>query len=583
MKFGVKGAGPIHFRDEIRRALIFYTVIPVAVVVLAFFAFFIFYAHSSIMEVNQESNRLVCGELERMVDSYGSELIRMWDADSTERLQGNLSRLRQLQTEAIRFIDSMHSQADFYILNSRFEVCVSTAEQRPGFMPPDAGLNWGIVRKMRSRPGEAVFEFTSESTKRENQKALVVGAQLGAASGERYYLFFMVPARYLVDTTCNRPVQVVVTNRYHDVCTSNTNSFTMEFGAAKPEIRQKRAFLSLNDEWYYQYETDILGGEINVYTFTPVKNAMTLFAVDISIFLLVILLIGNISVFGATRVARSKTAVIDQIIRAFEKVKEGNLNTPLNIGAEDELSVIGDSYNLMLESLKEQIERNNQVVRETVYSEIRQLESQFNPHFLFNTLETIKFTVKLEPDIASRMIVALSAILRYSINSQITDVTLEEDLSYIESYLTIQKYRFEDSLFTDIQVDKRALDCIVPKLIFQPVIENAIKYGIGETEVLTIRICVTVADCLLIRVQDDGDGMSREKLEELRNLMKEENRTGKAHFGLYNINRRIKLMYGAQYGVDIDSRQGQGTSVSMRLPVRHKGEKKHDQGSDCGG
>ena len=583
MKFGVKGAGPIHFRDEIRRALIFYTVIPVAVVVLAFFAFFIFYAHSSIMEVNQESNRLVCGELERMVDSYGSELIRMWDADSTERLQGNPSRLRQLQTEAIRFIDSMHSQADFYILNSRFEVCVSTAEQRPGFMPPDAGLNWGIVRKMRSRPGEAVFEFTSESTKRETQKALVVGAQLGAASGERYYLFFMVPARYLVDTTCNRPVQVVVTNRYHDVCTSNTNSFTMEFGAAKPEIRQKRAFLSLNDEWYYQYETDILGGEINVYTFTPVKNAMTLFAVDISIFLLVILLIGNISVFGATRVARSKTAVIDQIIRAFEKVKEGNLNTPLNIGAEDELSVIGDSYNLMLESLKEQIERNNQVVRETVYSEIRQLESQFNPHFLFNTLETIKFTVKLEPDIASRMIVALSAILRYSINSQITDVTLEEDLSYIESYLTIQKYRFEDSLFTDIQVDKRALDCIVPKLIFQPVIENAIKYGIGETEVLTIRICVTVADCLLIRVQDDGDGMSREKLEELRNLMKEENRTGKAHFGLYNINRRIKLMYGAQYGVDIDSRQGQGTSVSMRLPVRHKGEKKHDQGSDCGG
>ena len=182
MKFGVKGAGPIHFRDEIRRALIFYTVIPVAVVVLAFFAFFIFYAHSSIMEVNQESNRLVCGELEQMVDSYGSELIRMWDADSTEQLQGNPSRLRQLQTEAIRFIDSMHSQADFYILNSRFEVCVSTAEQRPGFMPPDAGLNWGIVRKMRSRPGEAVFEFTSESTKRENQKALVVGAQLGAAA-----------------------------------------------------------------------------------------------------------------------------------------------------------------------------------------------------------------------------------------------------------------------------------------------------------------------------------------------------------------------------------------------------------------
>ncbi|MBS6956094.1 MAG: sensor histidine kinase [Enterocloster asparagiformis] len=583
MKVGVKGRGPIHFRDEIRRALIFYTVIPVAVVVLAFFAFFIFYAHSSIMEVNQENNRLVCGELEHMVDSYGEELIRMWDPDSMDGLRGNASRLRQLQAEATRFIDSMHSQADFYILDEAFGVCVSTADQRPGFMPPDAGLNWGIVRRMTSRPGEPVFEFTSESTKRENQKALVIGAQLDSAAGERYYLFFMVPARYLVDTTCNRPVQVVVTNRYHDVCTSNTNSFTMEFGAVRPEIRRNSAFLSLDDEWYYQHGADILGGEISVYTFTPVKSAMTLFAVDISIFLLVILLIGNISVFGASRVARSKTAVIDQIIRAFEKVKEGNLNTPLNISAEDELSVIGDSYNLMLESLKEQIERNNQVVRETVYSEIRQLESQFNPHFLFNTLETIKFTVKLEPDIASRMIVALSAILRYSINSQMTDVTLEEDLSYIESYLTIQKYRFEDSLFTDIQVDERALDCVVPKLIFQPVIENAIKYGFGETELLTIRIRVTAEDCLLIRVQDDGDGMTEEKLEELRALMKEENRTGKAHFGLYNIDRRIKLMYGGEFGLDIDSRPGSGTSVSMRLPVRHKGEEKHDQGSDCGG
>lgn len=583
MKVGAKGRGPIHFRDEIRRALIFYTVIPVAVVVLAFFAFFIFYAHSSIMEVNQENNRLVCGELEHMVGSYGEELIRMWDLDSMDGLRGNASRLRQLQAEATRFIDSMHSQADFYILDEAFGVCVSTADQRPGFMPPDAGLNWGIVRRMTSRPGEPVFEFTSESTKRENQKALVIGVQLDSAAGERYYLFFMVPARYLVDTTCNRPVQVVVTNRYHDVCTSNTNSFTMEFGAVRPEIRRNSAFLSLDDEWYYQHGADILGGEISVYTFTPVKSAMTLFAVDISIFLLVILLIGNISVFGASRVARSKTAVIDQIIRAFEKVKEGNLNTPLNISAEDELSVIGDSYNLMLESLKKQIERNNQVVRETVYSEIRQLESQFNPHFLFNTLETIKFTVKLEPDIASRMIVALSAILRYSINSQMTDVTLEEDLSYIESYLTIQKYRFEDSLFTDIQVDEQALDCVVPKLIFQPVIENAIKYGFGETELLTIRIRVTAGDCLLIRVQDDGDGMTEEKLEELRALMKEENRTGKAHFGLYNIDRRIKLMYGGEFGLDIDSRPGSGTSVSMRLPVRHKGEKKHDQGSDCGG
>lgn len=578
-----KDGGTIHFRDEIRKALIFYTVIPVIVVVLAFFGFFIFYAHSSIIEINQENNRLVCEELDNMVQAYGDELSRMWDPAVMDDLQGNAARLRQLQAEAIRFIDSMHGQADFYILDSDFDVCISTAADRPGFMPPAAGLNWGIIHKMNSRPGEAVYEFVSESTKRENHKALVVGVQQSSVKGEGYYLLFMVPARYMEDVVCNRPVQVTVTNRYHDVCTGNTNNFTMEFGTAKPEIRGNTGFLALNDEWYYQYEGNILDGTATVYTFTPVKSAMTLFAVDISVFLMVILLIANISVFGASRVARSKTAVIDQIIHAFEKVKEGDLDTSLDISAGDELKVIGDSYNRMLESLKEQIERNNQVVRETVYSEIRQLESQFNPHFLFNTLETIKFTVSLEPDIASRMIVSLAAILRYSINSQITDVTLGEDLSYIENYLTIQKYRFQDSLFTEIHVDQEALDCKVPKLILQPVIENAIKYGFGETERLTIRISASVNDCLLISVQDNGDGMSEEKLKELNLLMKEGNRTGKPHFGLYNIERRLKLMYGEAYGLEIKSRPGEGTRVSMRLPIQCKGDTKDDKGSDCGG
>ncbi len=568
----MKRSGPRHFRDEIRKALIFYTIIPVAVVVLAFFTFFVFYANSSILKVNQENNRLVGLELEEMISSYGDELMNIGSTYSLDGLNGNPSRVRQLQKEATRFVDSMHSQADFYILDSDFNVCASTVDGRPGFMPPQAGINWGIVRRMTSRPGEVVYEFSSESTKRENQKALMVGAQLASGEGEPFYLIFMVPARYLVENTCNRPVQVVVTNRYNDVCTSSTNSFTMAFGAARPEIRQDKSFLSLNDEWYYRYADTILDGEITVYTFTPVKSALTLFAVDISIFLLVILLIANISVFGAARVARIKTAAVDQIIHAFEKVKEGNLDTPLDISADDELSVIGDSYNLMLESLKDLIERNNQIARETVYSEIRQLESQFNPHFLFNTLETIKFTVKLEPDIASRMIVALSAILRYSINSQITDVTLGEDLAYIESYLTIQKYRFQDSLFTDIQVGDKAVDCVVPKLIFQPVIENAIKYGFGEKEILTIRIHAHVTDCLHIRVEDDGDGMTAERVEELRALLREKPGKGRGHFGLYNIDRRIKLMYGDGYGLDIDSKPEVGTTVYMRLPARYKGK-----------
>lgn len=571
---------PRHFRDEMKRALTFYTLIPIVIVIIAFFTFFVIYVRSGVLAVNERSNGQVSRSLTDMVQEYGEELGRIGREYPQKQLIEDEALRQSLVTKEMMFIDSMKNQADFYLLDEDYHVLASTADTVPEFLPPAAGVNWGIIRKMKETPGKINYDFISESTKKEAQKMLAIGMEKTSSQGDLLYYIYGIPRAYLMEQIVNQPVQIVVTNRYQDVCVSNTNRFTGAFGILKPEINSKTRFLPFNDDWYYVNQNLILDHRIHVYSFTPIKNALTLFILDLSIFLVVVTLIAYISVLGASRVAESKTAVIGEIIEAFEHVKQGSLDTPMKIHEEDELGVIEESYNRMLKSLKEQIERNTQITRETVLSEIKQLESQFDPHFLFNTLDTIHFMVKLEPDIASKMIISLSELLRYSINNQIADVTLREDLCHIDHYLTIQKFRYTNRLFTEINAQAETLDCIVPKLLLQPVIENSIKYGFRNQETLCIQIRTFITDRLHIAVVDDGFGMLPEKLDQMRSILKE-NKKDSGHFGLYNIHRRLKLMYGDEYGLQINSEIGRGTRISMTLPVRHKGGDLYAEGVDC--
>jgi len=222
----------------------------------------------------------------------------------------------------------------------------------------------------------------------------------------------------------------------------------------------------------------------------------------------------------------------------------------------------------MVGSLKELMSLNEAEARANVVSELRQLESQFNPHFLFNTLENIKFMIKLEPDTASKMIVALSALLRYSINNTVRQVVLKDDLTYLDNYLVIQQARFGKRLDYQATVADEALTCLVPKLLLQPVVENAIKYGADAQGKITIRAKLQVVDKQLqVEITDKGMGIQPEQLSSLQKLLSQE-ANDSVHTGIYNIHRRIQLMYGSAYGLTISCPPEGGTRVSMILPVR---------------
>ena len=209
--------------------------------------------------------------------------------------------------------------------------------------------------------------------------------------------------------------------------------------------------------------------------------------------------------------------------------------------------------------------------RAMAMSEVRRLESQFNPHFLFNTLENIKFMVRLDPEAAQRMLMDLSKLLRYSIKGRERLVDLAEDLAYTHSYIEIQKYRFGKRLAYEEEIPEAVLDCRVPRLIVQPVIENAIRYGASADGIIRVQVrAARETDLLVLQVQDCGPGLPPERLRELRQMLAE-GADPLVHTGIYNIHRRLQLMYGDGYGLTLECPAEGGTLVRLTLPWE-KGE-----------
>jgi sensor histidine kinase YesM len=306
-----------------------------------------------------------------------------------------------------------------------------------------------------------------------------------------------------------------------------------------------------------------------VYSILPLSNQLLIIKYIVIILLFVFAMMILFVFISSKGMASKKTKDLYAIIDTFEKAKEGDLDTHINITSNDEFETIAEAYNQMLDSLKDQIERNKEMGKLVTFSQTKQLESQFNPHFLFNTLENIRFMCKMEPDIASKMVLNLSTLLRYSISNTQEEVTVDEDIAYTENYMSILKFRFNQRFQYSIDITPEMEECIIPKLLIQPMIENSIKYGFVGRERLVVEISGFKEDDKLVMIcSDDGAGMTPEILEEIQQVLNSSTNRS-SHTGLYNINRRLQLKYGEEYGIQIESEYGKGTTLKVILPIKY--------------
>lgn len=303
-------------------------------------------------------------------------------------------------------------------------------------------------------------------------------------------------------------------------------------------------------------------------TFTgPVMN--TLYLISAVVGTLCVLL----SLLCTWALSRYLSRPVHQLDEAMGQVERGRFDIHLETRRADELGRLAASFNRMTEEYRANLERNLRRQQELNETKLRMMQAQLNPHFLYNTLDTVKWlgVAHHVPQVAE-LSTSLAAILRAAISGDDT-VTLDRELELVERYVDIQSIRFGDRFTCEVDVAERYRGCLVPKLALQPLVENAILHGVADLEEGYIKLWAEDKDGdLLLNVSDNGPGIPASILEKLNNP---DQRVEGGHLGLYNVDSIIRLHFGERYGLSAASLPGGGSRVTLRLPMR-----KEDRGEE---
>ncbi|WP_066617169.1 histidine kinase [Clostridium magnum] len=268
---------------------------------------------------------------------------------------------------------------------------------------------------------------------------------------------------------------------------------------------------------------------------------------------------------------RSIVNPITKLRRLMKRTEEGKLDCYFNSKYKDEIGELGNSFNNMLREIKNLINLVQIEEKNKRKAEINTLQAQIKPHFLYNTLDTIQWMAQEHnaEDIVD-MVGNLTNLLRIGLNNGNEIIKLKKEIEYVESYLIIQKTRYEDKLNYEINIDDNILEYDVIKLILQPLVENAIYHGIKEKRGKgKITITGEIEDNKIhIQIIDNGIGIKEDKLKEINKVLKEGHSSNtKIGYGIFNVNERIKLNYGEEFTLSYSSEYGQGTSVDIWHPI----------------
>lgn len=321
------------------------------------------------------------------------------------------------------------------------------------------------------------------------------------------------------------------------------------------------------------YSKKLSGILISFYDITSnIKRVYSTRNFFVAVMIMVLLLLAFIIDFIVKRMLRQFYVILE----SMEKVRQGNLNVRISEESSDEMGELGNSLNDMLDKIQNLMQEN--IDREVLAknSEIRALQNQINAHFIYNVLETIKMMAEIEEkyDISDAT-TSLGKLLRYSMRWGSGNVTVRQELEYIQDYMALINLRYDFPIHLGVNIDEQLLDLEIPKMSLQPLVENAILHGIeplGIENTVYIKGFIENEDCV-IEVSDSGRGMSEEEIAILRKRIESaiDAKGGKGNgIGLKNVNDRIIMAFGKQYGLSMYSRQGMYTKAVIRIPANNK-------------
>jgi two-component system sensor histidine kinase YesM len=268
-------------------------------------------------------------------------------------------------------------------------------------------------------------------------------------------------------------------------------------------------------------------------------------------------------------ISRTLYKPLEKLVFAMQRVETGYLEVRINDQRRDEYQKVYKGFNNMAEELKHLIEDLSNEKALNKQSEINLMQAQINPHFLYNTLDSIySIAMVYKVDEIARIVSALSKFFRISLSGGKSDIPLKEALDIGRNYLTIQNIRFNNKIEYEISIPEKYMEIPVPKLLFQPIIENSVYHGMERKKGKGhLSITCTEANRILnIHIQDDGVGIPEDRLNALKESIYREKEGDSKNFALRNINKQLVLKYGPDFGLSIESEYGVGTRVTISIP-----------------
>ena len=512
----------IQYNDYLKKSFIQYAIVIILLILLLIIGFFAFNYYLSVIKQNKESNDLISDVFIDEYHTYKNEIITLSKDDETKKVfddNDNTLSKRLLSETLHKFVNNTRLKGYYVVVNRTDEIILSNLNKDN----QDIFLNSLFYRKNISRLNEyqTVDSHVNDLDFVKNQDCIYSFSQIVENDDIVGYLFLFIRKNDFVDYIDKLNEEVIIIDRYDNTIFSSFD-LPKDPGEKMPETRVK---LNLNDKQVVEINNvrmyvrlhHMLPEDIKIYTLTSIERNMQMFKTAAIFFLGMAIIIGIFAYIMAKLYTRLNERTVSELMSNLE---------------------------------------------------IKNLEEQFNPHFVFNVMESVRFQIDENPSKAQDMLLAFSTLMRYSINHGQTKVRLETDIDYLNDFLMLQKIRYNNLLTFEFDIPDELLDCLIPKLLLQPIVENSIKHAYVAGKPLHITITGEhVENDLLLKVTDDGKGITDQVLLDISQSFNEDvSHKNIKHIGLYHVQTIINKLYGDKYGLKIDSKENDGTTVLITIP-----------------
>ncbi len=581
-----------HFYKKLLKLFLVISIVPTIIigVITAFSSNHL--AEKRLITEAQKTNAQCLTSIENILDTYLSATKALGE---TEIVNDILSSPSCASTQKTQFYEKIYSLApkfpeayvekgarsftvapiaDVHLINNQNKEILSL-NGTPDNYNLETNGNWGFYRKARETRDSVIYfsAYTSAS-----------GTETAATSIQALYndkklqgfLAMEIPTELLKDQTTNNgdmlPLHFsLITGDNYIVWNDANLSSTASFLSDDVEFTQNSGYQIYPDSdtrqlFVYQYSS-----KYNIYIVGSFNLELILGGSDTIIYIWVVaaVLITLFCILTAIKVTHTVTHPLQILTSSMSSVEQGNLDVEISLNDYGEFGYVAKQFNFMCRRIKELFQKNQEKQELLRIAELKRLQSQINPHFLYNTLDSIKSLAKLNGEEKIFIMTKnLNTLLKKSFRISKEFTTLSESLKDLSAYIAIQQIRFPDKFSVHMEIPAKFMSCSIPSLVLQPLVENAILHGLeplpGKGDLIISAFQRN--DDLILTVKDKGVGMNPEQVQEL--LITLENPESSSHIGLRNVHQRLRLYYGEHYGLSLTSTINTGTSITITIPFR---------------